>query len=105
MWFVFPQLEGLGQSSTARTFAISSRREAEAYLADPVLGPRLRECTRLVNVVEGRSIEEIFGYPDYLKFRSCITLFAEVASDNEVFQKALEKYFGGDPDHWTLEHL
>ena len=105
MWFIFPQLEGLGQSSTARMFAISSRAEAEAYLKDSILGSRLRECTNLVNLVEGRSVEQIFGYPDYLKFRSCMTLFAQVASGNEVFLKALQKYFGGQPDQWTLEHL
>jgi uncharacterized protein (DUF1810 family) len=105
VWFVFPQLEGLGQSWTARKFAISSRGEAEAYLKDPILGPRLRECTNLVNLVEGRSIEQIFGYPDYLKFRSCMTLFAQVASDNDLFLRALQKYFGGQPDQWTLEHL
>jgi len=105
MWFIFPQLEGLGQSSTARMFAISSRAEAEAYLKDSILGSRLRECTNLVNLIEGRSVEQIFGYPDYLKFRSCMTLFAQVASDNEVFLKALQRYFGGQPDHWTLEHL
>jgi len=105
MWFVFPQLEGLGHSWTARRFAISSRAEAEAYLKDPTLGPRLRECTNLVNLVEGRSIEEIFGYPDDLKFRSCVTLFAQVARDNELFVKALEKYFGGQSDRWTVEHL
>jgi uncharacterized protein (DUF1810 family) len=105
MWFIFPQLEGLGQSRTARKFAISSRGEAEAYLKDPILGPRLRECTNLVNLVEGRSIEHIFGYPDYLKFRSCMTLFAQAAADNEVFLRALQKYFGGQSDRRTLERL
>jgi uncharacterized protein (DUF1810 family) len=80
MWFIFPQIEGLGLSQTAREFAISSRDEAAAYLDHPILGPRLRECTRLVNLAEGRSIDQIFGYPDNLKFRSCMTLFAHATS-------------------------
>jgi uncharacterized protein (DUF1810 family) len=105
MWFVFPQIKGLGQSQTANTFGISSREEAEAYLNHPILGPRLRECTRLVNLVEGRSSEEIFGYPDYLKFRSCMTLFAQVTTDNEGFVNALRKYFDGRADRRTLERL
>ena len=105
MWFIFPQLEGLGHSQTARQFAISSREEAEAYLNHPVLGPRLRECTRLVTLVAGRSIEQIFGYPDELKFRSCMTLFAHVTSENQVFREALQKHFGGQFDRLTLERL
>lgn len=95
MWFVFPQLKGLGHSAMAVRYAISSQDEAEAYLQHPILGPRLRECTRLVNLIEGRSIDQIFGYPDDLKFRSCMTLFAQAASDNQVFVNALQKYFGG----------
>jgi uncharacterized protein (DUF1810 family) len=105
MWFVFPQLRGLGQSSMAYNFGISSRDEAEAYLEHSILGPRLKECTRLVNLVEGRSIEQIFGYPDNLKFRSSITLFSSVGSDNELFVTALQKYFRGEPDRLTLERL
>jgi uncharacterized protein (DUF1810 family) len=105
MWFIFPQIEGLGRSETARRFAISSREEAEAYLEHPVLGARLRECTRLVNLVQGRSAEEIFGRPDDLKFRSSMTLFADAASDNQVFTEALRKYFGGAFDPLTLERL
>jgi uncharacterized protein (DUF1810 family) len=105
MWFIFPQIEGLGRSETARTYAISSREEAEAYLEHPVLGARLRECTRLVNLVEGRSAEEIFGRPDDLKFRSSMTLFAHAASENQVFTEALQKYFGGAFDPLTLERL
>jgi uncharacterized protein (DUF1810 family) len=105
MWFVFPQLEGLGHSWMASKFGITSRDEAEAYLRHSILGPRLRECTRLVNLVEGRSIEQIFGYPDNLKFRSSMTLFAYVASDEETFVNALEKYFGGQSDRLTLERL
>ena len=103
MWFIFPQLRGLGSSAMATAFGISSRQEAEAYLDHPVLGPRLRECTRLVNLVEGRAIDQIFGYPDDLKFRSSMTLFASVAPADQVFKDALEKYFGGEPDPLTLE--
>ncbi len=110
MWFVFPQLRGLGHSPTAALYAIASLEQAQAYLADPVLGPRLRECTRLVNEVEGRAIGEIFGFPDDLKFRSCMTLFARAASGSaspgaEVFRAALEKYFAGEEDPRTLELL
>ena len=105
IWFIFPQIQGLGHSPTAQKFAISSREEAEAYLGHPILGPRLRECTRLVNLIEGRSISEIFGYPDDLKFRSCMTLFANVARDNQIFIDALEKYCGGKFDPLTLERL
>jgi len=105
MWFVFPQIQGLGRSPTAQRFAIASRAEAEAYLQHPVLGPRLRACTRLVNETAGRSIEAIFGHPDYLKFRSSMTLFAHAAADNEVFVAALRKYFGGEYDPLTLARL
>lgn len=92
MWFVFPQLEGLGHSAMSQKYAIRSRQEAAAYLQHPVLGPRLRECTELVNRIEGRSLEEIFGYPDNLKFCSSIKLFASVAADDLVFRTAIEKY-------------
>jgi uncharacterized protein (DUF1810 family) len=105
IWFVFLQLRGLGSSAMATAFGISSRQEAAAYLDHPVLGPRLRECTRLVNLFEGRAIDQIFGYPDDLKFRSSMTLFASVASDDQVFRDALQKYFGGEPDPLTLERL
>ncbi len=105
MWYFFPQIQGLGWSSTSRKFAISGRDEAEAYLAHPVLGERLRECTRLVNAAEGRTAEEIFGYPDYLKFRSSMTLFSRVGSEPQVFLDALDKYFEGTPDERTLERL
>jgi uncharacterized protein (DUF1810 family) len=105
MWFVFPQIRGLGHSPTAQRFAIASREEAEAYLRHPILGPRLRECTRLVNEVEGRGIEDIFGYPDDLKFRSSMTLFAHATEDNQVFLDALRKYFGGQEDPLTVERL
>jgi uncharacterized protein (DUF1810 family) len=105
MWFVFPQLQGLGRSPMAQRFALSSRTEAEAYLRHPLLGPRLRECTRLVNAVEGRSVEEIFGHPDDLKFRSSMTLFTHATADNQVFVDAVAKYFGGEYDPLTLERL
>ena len=105
MWFIFPQLRGLGQSQMAHTFGISSRAEGQAYLEHPVLGPRIRECTRLVNLVEGRSIEQIFGYPDDLKFRSSMTLFASVQAEDPIFQDALKKYFRGESDPRTLDLL
>ena len=105
MWFVFPQIQGLGRSSMARQFAIASRAEAEAYLRHPLLGARLRECTRLVTAVEGRDIGEIFGSPDDLKFRSCMTLFAHATTDNRIFLDALARYFGGAEDPLTLERL
>ena len=92
MWFVFPQMKGLGHSPMAQKYAIGSREEAAAYLEHPILGPRLRECTALVNQIEGRSLDQIFGYPDDLKFRSSMTLFAQASSDNQVFKAALEKY-------------
>ena len=105
MWFIFPQLRGLGHSQMAIKFGIASREEAEAYLQHPLLGPRLTECTRLVTEVEGRSIHEILGSPDDLKFRSSMTLFASVTSDNDIFTAALQKYFGGEFDRLTLETL
>jgi uncharacterized protein (DUF1810 family) len=105
IWFIFPQIEGLGYSETARHYAIASREEAAAYLADPVLGSRLRECVQLVLAIEGRSIGEILGYPDDLKFRSCLTLFAHAAEDRQLFRDALEKYFGGEEDALTVARL
>jgi uncharacterized protein (DUF1810 family) len=105
MWFVFPQIEGLGSSPLARKFAISSLAEAAAYLAHPILGPRLTECSRLVNLVEERPIELIFGYPDDLKFRSSMTLFAHATPDNQVFTDTLQKYFDGEFDPATLARL
>ena len=97
MWFIFPQIEGLGYSQLARKFAISSREEAVAYLEHPILGPRLIECATLVNLIEDRAIEQIFSYPDDLKFRSCMTLFADTTG-NQVFVDALSKYFKGKSD-------
>jgi uncharacterized protein (DUF1810 family) len=105
MWFVFPQIQGLGTSAMAQRFAISSLAEADAYLRHPILGERLRQSTQLVNVVDGRSIEEIFGYPDYLKFHSSMTLFERAEIDKEPFAQALSKYFHGRGDPLTLERL
>jgi len=105
MWFVFPQIEGLGSSPMARKFAIASRAEANAYLDHPLLGPRLHECTRLVSAIEGRSIDMILGYPDDLKFRSSMTLFASISPDNRDFVDALNKYYGGEMDPATLKRL
>lgn len=104
MWFIFPQLAGLGHSPMAQRFAIASRDEALAYLAHAVLGPRLRECTALVMAVEGRTIREILGSPDDLKFRSSMTLFAAVSSDPE-FAAAIRKFYDGTADRKTLELL
>jgi len=105
MWFIFPQIAGLGHSTTAQQFAIASLDEAKAYLQHPLLGLRLRECTQLVLNVEGRTVEEIFGYPDNLKFRSCMTLFMSAATDYTLFKNALHKYFDGQPDQLTLDLL
>lgn len=105
IWFIFPQIEGLGHSPTARAFAIRSLAEAEAYLRHPVLGPRLRSCTDLVNQVEGRCIRQILGHPDDLKFRSSMTLFAHATADNRVFMTALRKYCDGEFDPLTLARL
>ena len=92
MWFVFPQLAGLGRSPMAQKYAIASAAEAQAYLAHAVLGRRLRECTQLVLDIDDRTLHEIFGSPDDLKFRSSMTLFAEAAQDNQIFAAALDKY-------------
>ncbi|MDH5641664.1 MAG: DUF1810 domain-containing protein [Nitrospira sp.] len=105
IWFIFPQIAGLGHSSMAQKFAIGSLDEAKVYLLHPVLGPRLRACTQLVLDVNGHGAEEIFGYPDHLKFRSCMTLFLTAATDNALFNDALLKYFNGQPDQLTLDLL
>jgi uncharacterized protein (DUF1810 family) len=105
IWFVFPQLAGLGSSAMSERYAISSLDEARAYLAHPILGPRLRECVSLVLALRGRAIEDIFPYPDDLKFRSCITLFAEAAEGANVFLEALRKYFRGEADAATSRML
>jgi uncharacterized protein (DUF1810 family) len=95
----------LGRSPVSIEYAISSREEAAAYLQHPVLGLRLKECTQLVLDVEGRSAEEIFGSPDDMKFRSSMTLFAQVSADDDIFSSALQQYFGGEPDQLTLDRL
>ncbi|HEX6361312.1 MAG TPA: DUF1810 domain-containing protein [Albitalea sp.] len=105
MWFVFPQLKGLGHSPMARRYGIASRAEAEAYWRHSVLGPRLKECSELVLAVKGRTAREIMGPPDDVKLRSCMTLFAEVVPEEPVFRQVLEKYFAGAPDVKTLELL
>lgn len=105
MWFVFPQIAGLGLSPTAQRYAISGLDEARAYLAHPLLGPRLRACVAAVNSVEGRTAHEIFGSPDDLKLRSSLTLFAEAADDKADFREALDRYYGGQPDPATLRLL
>jgi uncharacterized protein (DUF1810 family) len=105
MWFIFPQIEGLGHSATAMHYAIKSIDEARAYLNHPVLGPRLRECAEAVLAVEGRTASEIFQYPDDLKLRSSMTLFAAVAEPGSVFVRVLEKYFAGKQDERTLQLL
>ena len=105
IWFIFPQIKGLGQSWMSQQYAISSLAEAEAYLQHPILGPRLRECTRLVNGVKGRTSEEIFGGIDSMKFRSSMTLFAKAAADKQIFLDALNQYFAGEFDPLTIQRL
>jgi uncharacterized protein (DUF1810 family) len=105
IWFIFPQLRGLGRSEMAEFYGIASLAEAEAYARHPLLGPRLEQCTRLVNAVEGRPIRQIFGSPDDLKFRSSMTLFARAAPEAQVYRQALDKYFAGEADTRTLELL
>jgi uncharacterized protein (DUF1810 family) len=105
MWFVFPQLRGLGSSPTAMRFAISSIDEARAYLDHEVLGARLRECAGLVRRIDGRTAEEIFGWPDDMKLRSSMTLFARAADDNAEFVAVLDKFYGGEEDPATLARL
>ena len=104
MWFIFPQIAGLGHSPMAQRFAIDSRAEALAYLGHGVLGSRLRECTALVNAVEGRTINEILGSPDDLKFRSSMTLFGAVSSE-ALFAQAIAKFYGGVVDQQTMDLL
>ncbi|MBW0013021.1 DUF1810 domain-containing protein [Mycobacterium sp.] len=105
MWFVFPQLRGLGSSPMADRYGIASVDEARAYLRHDLLGPRLRECTRLVNEVQGRSAKQIFGSPDDLKLRSSMTLFARAAEDNADFVALLDTYYGGEEDPVTAARL
>ncbi|KKC06001.1 DUF1810 domain-containing protein [Mycobacterium nebraskense] len=105
MWFVFPQLRGLGGSPTAVHYGISSLEEARAYLRHELLGPRLHECAQLVNQAQGRSAGDIFGSPDDLKLRSSMTLFAHATDDNEDFLALLDKYYDGRQDELTLARL
>ena len=108
MWFIFPQIQGLGSSAMAARYAISSLEEAHAYLEHPVLGQRLRECTGIVVALQERTADEIFGYPDNLKFHSSMTLFAQAAAISEedlIFSQALDKYFSGREDPATMQRL
>ncbi|HEY3739875.1 MAG TPA: DUF1810 domain-containing protein [Bryobacteraceae bacterium] len=105
MWFVFPQIKGLGFSGMSQRYAIASIEEAQAYLVHPILGPRLRECVAILNQSEGRTISQIMGSPDDIKLRSCLTLFARATEDNQVFLDALDKFYGGEKDPETLKRL
>jgi uncharacterized protein (DUF1810 family) len=105
IWFVFPQIAGLGSSSTAAHYAISSLDEARTYLRHDVLGPRLRGCARLVNAIQGRTIGKIFGSPDDMKVRSSMTLFARATHDNGDFVELLARYYDGEEDPLTLKRL
>ena len=110
MWFIFPQIHGLGSSSTAQHFAIASLAEAEAYLAHPILGPRLRTCTGLVKDTANTPLDQIFGFPDNLKFHSSVTLFTEAAQSSQrpedrIFGQTLQQLFSGQPDQVTLNRL
>ena len=105
IWFIFPQIKGLGLSQTSREFAIYSLEEAAAYLRHTVLGRRLLECTELVTQVSGQTIQQILGPPDDLKFRSSMTLFAHASTENQVFESALQKFFAGQYDQQTLDRL
>lgn len=103
MWYIFPQIDGLGFSATARFYAIKSLDEAQDYLNHPLLGDRLIECTRTVLQVRGRDLRQIFGSPDDLKFRSSMTLFEYISPEGSVFSEALESYCGGERDARTLD--
>ncbi len=105
MWFIFPQIAGLGQSPTSRAYAIQTLDEARAYLAHPVLGARLRECCQAVMNLRSKTAHDIFGSVDEMKFRSCLTLFTEADHGEVLFYNLLEKYFEGEPDEATLEIL
>jgi uncharacterized protein (DUF1810 family) len=105
IWFIFPQMKGLGHSAQSEYYGIGSLEEAAAYLHHPLLGLRLIECTQVINSVQARPIERILGYPDDLKFRSSMTLFAHAATEPAIFNEALQKYCGGEPDLRTVELL
>ena len=105
MWYIFPQVKGLGSTSTSVRFAISSKNEAISYLNHPILGERLKQCTELVLNINGRTSEQIFHYPDTLKFRSCMTLFDVASESDGIFKDAIQKYFGGSADQRTIDIL
>jgi uncharacterized protein (DUF1810 family) len=105
MWYIFPQIQGLGKTAKCKRYEIRDKGEAEEYIKHPILGSRLRECTRLVNCIEDRGLKQIFSYPDDLKFKSCMTLFEKVATDKDDFQRSLIKYCGGERDLITLAIL
>jgi uncharacterized protein (DUF1810 family) len=105
MWYLFPQLDGLGSSPITKRYAIKSEDEARAYLKDPTLGPRLLECAEAILSVDGKSACEILGSPDDLKLKSCATLFAHVSPSGSVFEQILEKFYSGEPDPATLRLL
>ena len=105
MWFIFPQLRGLGSSPMAEYYGIASLAEARAYMEDPLLGERLIECIRIVTLIEGRSLREIFGSPDDMKFTSSMTLFAHAVTENSIFIEAMQKYCAGQYDPLTLDLL
>jgi len=105
MWYVFPQLRGLGRSATSHEYGISSLAEARAYLEHPVLGPRLLECARLLLSIDGADADEIFGSIDAVKLRSCMTLFRRAAPENGAFQEVLDRYFEGSADRMTISLL
>jgi len=103
MWFIFPQIDGLGSSRTAKLYAIKSQEEAAAYLRHPSLAPRLIQCAEALLQIDGKAASEIMGYPDEMKLRSSMTLFASISGPGSVFHRVLDKYFQGDPDQKTLE--
>jgi uncharacterized protein (DUF1810 family) len=105
MWFIFPQLAGLGRSAMAQKYAIASADEAADYLAHPLLGARLRECSALALAIDDQPVDQIFAPPDDVKFHSSMTLFAEVAPDEAVFQDCINKFFDGEPDQATIDRL
>ena len=105
MWFIFPQIDGLGHSSTAKYYSIKSINEAKEYFDHPILGKRLLECCNIILKIEGRSVEDIFGYPDNLKLKSCMTLFNYAVHNHKVFAEVLNEYFAGEHDEQTISIL
>lgn len=105
MWFIFPQIEGLGKSSTAQFYSIKTIEEAQAYLNHPVLGNRLLECTKTILSVKNKSASQIFGFPDDLKLKSSLTLFASISLPNSLFYQALNQFFAGEQDEQTISLL